>query len=343
MIERTSDYQLNNTTFRVTYGDLTKVAADALVSSDDSYLTMSGGVSKALLAAGGEVIKQDGRKHINLKAGDVVVTSAGYLPAKYIFHAVTLEHGNAIYPDETIIRKATLKSMQLADALGVYTVAFPALGTGLGGFPFQLAAEVMTRTIADYLLGDTYIQLVALTLLAAEGVKDSDLNLFYERVVGLSSISAQSKKLEAVLNEHRSIVEDAQKPELTRHYVELQSELTRAQSILTESSVTLENLTELQKRSGIAEISGQIVAFSEQTREIVKHLDREFEIKIQNIELEGLKTQLLTQVANLAQLQIDKANYGADFLVPLPLRNQIKDIERQIDEIKVLIEQKSYR
>jgi hypothetical protein len=57
--------------------------------------------------------------------------------------------------------------------------------------------------------------------------------------------------------------------------------------------------------------------------------------------LEGLKTQLLTQVANLAQLQIDKSNYGADFQVPLPLRNQIKDIERQIGEIKALIAQKS--
>jgi O-acetyl-ADP-ribose deacetylase (regulator of RNase III) len=341
MTERTSDYLINNTTFRIIYGDITRVNAEVLVSSDDRSLSMGGGVSKALLAAGGEAIKQDARKHTNLKAGDVAITSAGYLPAKYIFHAVTLEHGNAIYPDEMIIRKATLKCMQLADALGIRIIAFPALGTGFGGFPFQLAAEVMTRTIADYLLGDTYIQLVVLTLLAAEGVKDSDLNLFYERVVGLASISAQSKKLEAVLNEHRSIVEDAQKPDLTRHYVELQSELTRAQSILTESPATLENLTELQKRSGIAEISRQIVAFSEQAREIVKHPDRDFEIKIQNIELEGLKTQLLTQVANLAQLQIDKANYGADFQVPLPLRNQIKDIERQIGEIKALIAQKS--
>ena len=67
MNQRTSDYKLNETTFRVCYGDITKLVADALVSSDDNYLTMGGGVSMALLRAGGEEISREARKHIPLK------------------------------------------------------------------------------------------------------------------------------------------------------------------------------------------------------------------------------------------------------------------------------------
>ena len=81
------------------------------------------------------------------------------LPAKCIFHAVTIDYTSLAYASEQSNQSATLKCMQRADTLGVRLIAFPALGTGIASFPFQLAAEVMTQTVANYLMGDTDIDL----------------------------------------------------------------------------------------------------------------------------------------------------------------------------------------
>ncbi len=253
MLQRTSDYKINDTTFRVTYGDITQIETDVLVSSDDNYLTMGGGVSMALLDAGGSIIQQDARKHIPLNIGDVVVTSAGRLPAKYIFHSVTIDYDNMIYAEGANIRAATLKCMQLVDALDQRLIAFPAIGTGAARFPFQLAAEVMTRTIADYLTGDTRIEQVTLTLLAREGVKESDLNLFYERAVALASVSTQGKRLNTLLAELQRMVEPMQEPDLTRRLAELQSELTRAQTVL----LTWTILSNWKNRAGLRPLANK--------------------------------------------------------------------------------------
>ena len=163
-MERATDYSINNTVFRVAYGDITAISADALVSSDDNHLTMGGGVSWAIASAGGEIIRHEARKHIPLQLGDVAVTSAGELLAKYILHAVTIDYDTMTNASQDSIHAATLKCMQLADTLGAHHIAFPALGTGVAGFPFQLAAEVMTQTIADYLAGETGVILVTLIL-----------------------------------------------------------------------------------------------------------------------------------------------------------------------------------
>ena len=80
---------------------------------------------------------------------------------------MTIDFSDMSGPSEQSIQAATLKSLQLADTLEVRSIAFLAL-TGTARFPFQLAAEIMTRTIAEYLLGDTQIERVMITLLVAE-------------------------------------------------------------------------------------------------------------------------------------------------------------------------------
>jgi O-acetyl-ADP-ribose deacetylase (regulator of RNase III) len=338
MTERTSEYKLNKTTFRVTYGDITQVVADALVSSDDNYLTMGGGVSMALLAAGGSEIAREARKHVPLKLGDVAVTSAGQLPAKFIFHAVTIDFDQMIGTTQESIRAATLKCLQLADTLGVRHIAFPALGTGVAKFPLQLAAVDMTRTIADYLMGDTHIELVTLTLFAKERVKESDLNLFYERVAALASVSSQSSKLNGVLNELHTIVERMNKPELTRRLTELQAELLRAQNILAESPQNLEQLDKLQDQSGIAEVAQEVITISTQTQETSAWNDRQLEAEVLRTRLSGLLTQLNIQYANLNKLQIKKAKYGS-IDVPLHIENAIEDLQSEISETETRVKE----
>ena len=212
MLERTSDYKIYNTTFRIAYGDITQMVADVLVSSDDGYLSMGGGVSAALLRAGGELIRVESRKHIPLKIGGVAVTSAGELHAKYIFHAVTIDYTSLKSASKEDIQSATLRCMQLADTLGAKSIVFPALGTGVAGFPFQLAAEIMTRTIAEYVASETEIEFVTIILMAREDIRAHDINLFYERAVGLASIATQSKYLSNLLDELAKIAGSMKKP-----------------------------------------------------------------------------------------------------------------------------------
>lgn len=337
MTERTTDYKINTTIFRVTYGDITQSVADAVVSSDDNYLSMGGGVSYALLSAGGESIRVEARKHIPLKIGDVAVTSAGNLPAKYIFHAVTIDYDNMISASEDSVRSATLKCMQLADTLGVKTIAFPAIGTGVASFPFQLAAEIMTRTITEYLIGKTGIEFVTITLMAREGIRAQDINLFYERVVSLASISLQSKHLSNLLDELAKIVDQMNKPSLANHVAELQVELSDACKILEDSPKNLEHLEELQAKSGIEAVTKHTATVSSEIQGMADWEDKQLEAEVLRTRLSGLYIQLNVQNSNLNRYEIDKAKYGGQS-VPPRLENAIEDINKEISETEEKIQ-----
>ena len=333
---RTADYKINNATFRVSYGDITQLTADALVSSDDNYLTMGGGVSAALLRAGGEIIATEARKHVPLRIGDVAVTSAGKLAAKYIFHAVTIDYTNLIFASEETILAATLRCMQLADTLGVRVIAFPALGTGVAGFPFQLAAEVMTRSIADYLMGETRVELVTISLFARERVTDRDLNVFYERAVAAASLATQSKRLGILLYELARIVGQMNNPSLSQRIADLQIELKQAQGILAERSESLERLEDIQYQSGMTEISKQAVMVSSEAQDATIWTDRQLEAEVLRTTLNGLLTQLNIQVSHRNRYEIERAKYGGQ-LVPPRLEIAIEDLSAEIAKIETRV------
>ena len=133
-------YTINNSTLRVIFGDITTSATDVIVSSDDAFLTMGGGVSKAIWMCASEVIYKDTEKHIPASLGDVIVTSAVNLPHKYVFHAITISKDNRRIkwvdrPDDpqdvqTFIVKHTVeKCCTLLSNLGLNSIAFPATGS----------------------------------------------------------------------------------------------------------------------------------------------------------------------------------------------------------------------
>jgi O-acetyl-ADP-ribose deacetylase (regulator of RNase III) len=132
---RISSYQIGNCAFRVGFGNLVEMRADALVSPDDNYLTMGGGVSAAIWRVGGHQVRADAHKHIPLTLGDVAVTTAGDLSAKYIFHGVTIDRDRMEWPDADCVRGIVTRCLALAESLRLRHVAFPALGTGRVGFP----------------------------------------------------------------------------------------------------------------------------------------------------------------------------------------------------------------
>jgi O-acetyl-ADP-ribose deacetylase (regulator of RNase III) len=145
--ERT--YRVGASTLSLVFGDITTSTADVLVSSDDSYLTMGGGVSAAIRRAAGQSILLEVEKNVPAKLGDVVVTSAGSLPAKHVFHAITIGKGEASAGD--IVANAARRSLKLLKALGLSSIAFPTIGAGNAGFSFDHVATNMAEVIVTEL------------------------------------------------------------------------------------------------------------------------------------------------------------------------------------------------
>src|SRR4051794_8348674 len=94
-------------------GSITESRAEVLVSSDDTELSMGGGVSEALRTAAGESLLRDAKKIERARPGDVIVTSAGALSARYIFHAVTFDWQEPNVPRDAVVRRAVRKAMEL--------------------------------------------------------------------------------------------------------------------------------------------------------------------------------------------------------------------------------------
>jgi O-acetyl-ADP-ribose deacetylase (regulator of RNase III) len=142
-------YQVGASTLSLEFGDITASKADVLVSSDDSYLTMGGGVSAAIRRAAGQGIILEAAKNVPANLGDVIVTGAGLLPAKHVFHAITIGDGKGTAGD--VIAGTTRHSLNLLKALGLSSIAFPAIGAGLAGFSLEDVATTMTEVIVETL------------------------------------------------------------------------------------------------------------------------------------------------------------------------------------------------
>ena len=145
-------YRFGKSQLSLEFGDITTSEAQVLVSSDDYYLSMGGGVSAAIREAGGNAIVLDAAKKVPATLGDVVVTTAGTLPAQYIFHAITIGLQDKKVASEEVIKQTTHRCMRLLDAMGLHSIAFPAIGTGLAGFSYEDVAIQMAQVISKDLL-----------------------------------------------------------------------------------------------------------------------------------------------------------------------------------------------
>ena len=125
----------------VVLGDITEQATDAIVNAANNYLWMGSGVAGAIKAKGGEEIEREATKLGPIEPGHAVTTLAGRLKAHYCIHAAAMGQDLATSPD--LITRATRSAMAEAARLGLDSVAFPALGTGVGGFPAEACARLM--------------------------------------------------------------------------------------------------------------------------------------------------------------------------------------------------------
>jgi O-acetyl-ADP-ribose deacetylase (regulator of RNase III) len=128
-------------------GDITTFAADAIVNAANSLLLGGGGVDGAIHRAGGPAILEECRLLGGCNTGEAKATTAGNLPARYVIHTVGPVWGEVDNADE-LLASCHRTSLALAASLGCRTVAFPAISTGVYGFPVARAARIAIRTTA---------------------------------------------------------------------------------------------------------------------------------------------------------------------------------------------------
>ena len=143
-------------------GDITQLELEALVNAANNRLWMGGGVAGALKRAGGKEIEAEAVKKGPIPVGEAIVTGAGKLKAKYIIHAAVM--GQDLQTDTEKIRQATRNSLLRGDELGIKSLAFPALGTGVGGFPLDECARIMIHEVRQYSAGKTGLEKVVFVL-----------------------------------------------------------------------------------------------------------------------------------------------------------------------------------
>ena len=124
-------------------GDIAAVEADAVANAANDRLWMGAGVAGALKRAGGDEIEREAIARGPIELGSAVATTAGQLPARWVIHGAVM--GQDLRTDAELVRRTTRSCLELADELGCHSLALPAFGTGVGGFPLDACAVVMVE------------------------------------------------------------------------------------------------------------------------------------------------------------------------------------------------------
>lgn len=138
--------------FQIVHGDITLEAVDAIVNAANRHLQHGGGVARAILQGGGEIIQQESdewiRTHGPVTHSRPAWTSAGRLPAKYVIHAAGPVWGEG--DEDTKLAEVITGIFRLADELKLQSIAMPAISTGIFGFPRDRAAGILFHTTDKY-------------------------------------------------------------------------------------------------------------------------------------------------------------------------------------------------
>lgn len=140
--------EIYDTKIEVIKGDITELATDAIVNAANNQLIMGGGVAGAIKRRGGSSIQEEAKKISPIKKGEAAITNGGNLKTKYVIHAATM--GMDFKTDQNIIRQATRNTLLRTKDMKINSLAFPALGCGVGGFLPDEAAKIMLEEVITY-------------------------------------------------------------------------------------------------------------------------------------------------------------------------------------------------
>jgi len=137
-------------------GDLTAQQVDAIVNPANSALVLGAGVAGAIRARGGPAIQAECDAVGPIAVGDAALTGAGALPARFVIHAASMPPGGKA--SEESVRSSLRRALELASREGLRTIAVPAIGAGIAGFPLQRCAEVLLEEARRHLAGETSLE-----------------------------------------------------------------------------------------------------------------------------------------------------------------------------------------
>jgi len=154
--------QVNQSSIELVQGDITESDTDAIVNPANEQLILGAGVAGAIRIKGGASIQEECRVIGHCPVGEAVITGSGHLKAKHVIHAVGPRQGEG--DEEIKLKNATLNSLKVAEKNSLKSITFPAISTGIFGFPMDACARIMLTTAKEYLSGTTNIQRVVFAL-----------------------------------------------------------------------------------------------------------------------------------------------------------------------------------
>lgn len=140
---------------KLVQGDISEVDTDVVVNAANAQLILGGGVAGAIRRKGGPKIQEECNKIGGTFVGSAVITTGGNLKAKYVIHAVGPRMGEG--KEDEKLRIATINSLKLMDDKRLKTITFPAISTGIFGYPIDKCAKIMLTTTKEYITSNTQI------------------------------------------------------------------------------------------------------------------------------------------------------------------------------------------
>ena len=160
---------IENRVLELLEGDITEMQTDAIVNAANAQLILGGGVAGAIKRKGGPKIQEECKKIGRTYVGGAVITGGGNLKAKHVIHAVGPRMGEG--NEDEKLKSATQNSLKLADDNNLKSISFPAISTGIFGFPIERCAEIMLKTTIDYLKGQTCLEKVIFCLFGQDSYR----------------------------------------------------------------------------------------------------------------------------------------------------------------------------
>jgi O-acetyl-ADP-ribose deacetylase (regulator of RNase III) len=153
---------VKNSSIKIVQGDITDLDTDVIVNAANAQLILGGGVAGAIRQKGGPKIQEECNEIGGTFVGGAVITTGGNLKAKHVIHAVGPRMGEG--DEDSKLTNAVLNSLKLMDEHGLKIIAFPAISTGIFGYPIDRCAKIMIFTAKKYLAGETQIKEVVFCL-----------------------------------------------------------------------------------------------------------------------------------------------------------------------------------